>query len=204
VTLAFEIDDHGRPSHFEVLKSSLDLWGLEAANMVSNWQFAPGTKEGLPVPVRCTVDLVWGAETLSAATVAAQLNALHPPAAAPAAVVRPTPQVAPVALEQSPPAYADRARDAGLEGVMWVTFNVGEDGTPRDIKVTEHLALGLDEQAILAISKWRFRPALLNGQPVSAPAVTEVFFQLSGVTAALVQPNLPAVTRAAPRPVPQK
>jgi TonB family protein len=196
-TIAFEIDDHGKPARFEIVKSSYDVWGFEAANLVAGWQFTPGTKDGLPVPVRCTLDLVWGPETLTPSTIAVQLNSLHPQPPHP--TVGPIPQNAPEILEKTEPTYTEQARAAGLEGVMWVSFQVGDDGSPRDVKVLEHLALGLDDQAIQAISKWRFKPASLNGQPIASYAVAELFFQLTGVTSSLVNPGLPTPKAAPPK-----
>ena len=44
---------------------------------------------------------------------------------------------------------------------------VGKDGHPYDIRVGQSLGMGLDEKAIEAVNRWRFRPATLNGQPVA-------------------------------------
>jgi hypothetical protein len=57
----------------------------------------------------------------------------------------------------------------------------------------------LDDQAIQAISKWRFKPASLNGQPIASYAVAELFFQLTGVTSSLVNPGLPTPKAAPPK-----
>ena len=192
VTLAFDIDDHGRPGRFEVVKASYDVWGYEAANLVAGWQFAPGIKDGRPVPVRCTVDLVWGAETLSTATIAQQLDTLHPPPV-PAAV---TGIPLPIVVRQVEPVYTEQARAAGLEGVVRIALQVGEDGTPGNLRVVQPeqpLGLGLDEQALQAISQWRFQPTLVNGVPTIFPEVIKVTFELRGVS---MEASLPP--RAAP------
>lgn len=52
------------------------------------------------------------------------------------------------------------------------------NGNTRDIRVTRPLGLGLDEKAIEAVSKWRFRPAMKNGRPVAVQAQVEVNFRL--------------------------
>jgi TonB family protein len=179
VTLAFDIDDHGKPGRFEVVKASYDVWGFEAANVVAGWQFAPGMKEGMPVAVRCTLDLVWGAETLSTATIAQQLDALHPPPAPP---IGNTALNFPVVVSQVEPSYTEQARAAGLEGMVRIGFQVGEDGAPLNLQLLQPLGLGLDEQALQAVSQWRFQPVLLNGRPALALAIVDVNFQLRGVT----------------------
>ena len=48
----------------------------------------------------------------------------------------------------------------------------------KDIKVVRPLGLGLDEKAIEAIKKWRFRPGVKNGKPVAVLVTIEVNFRL--------------------------
>jgi len=59
-----------------------------------------------------------------------------------------------------------------------LTFIVGADGLPRDIRVTKSLGYGLDQKAIEAVSKWRFRPGQKDGQAVDIRATIEVNFKL--------------------------
>jgi protein TonB len=44
--------------------------------------------------------------------------------------------------------------------------------------VGQSLGMGLDEKAVEAVSRWRFRPATLNGQPVATKIAVEVDFRL--------------------------
>ena len=60
VTLAFEVDEAGHPVLIRVQEASEPIWGSEAASFVRNWQFSPARKNGTPVRVPCTIDLVWG------------------------------------------------------------------------------------------------------------------------------------------------
>jgi protein TonB len=55
---------------------------------------------------------------------------------------------------------------------------VGADGRPRDIVIMLPLPYGLNEEAIKALKKWRFKPATMNGQPVAVQANVEVNFRL--------------------------
>jgi TonB family protein len=55
---------------------------------------------------------------------------------------------------------------------------VGKDGKPYDIRVRQSLGMGLDEKAIEAVGRWRFRPATLNGHPVATQIAVEVNFRL--------------------------
>ncbi len=53
---------------------------------------------------------------------------------------------------------------------------VGKDGHTYNIRVGQSLGMGLDEKAIEAVSRWRFKPATLNGQPVATQIAVEVDF----------------------------
>ena len=55
---------------------------------------------------------------------------------------------------------------------------VDANGKPRDLHVTRSLGLGLDEKAIEAVEKWKFRPGQKDGHPVATHATIEVNFRL--------------------------
>ncbi len=85
---------------------------------------------------------------------------------------------APSVLTKVEPDYSDEARKAHLQGSVVLRIDVNTRGMAQNIKVTQSLGLGLDERAVEAVSRWRFRPAMQNGRPVVAPALVEVFFRL--------------------------
>jgi TonB family protein len=76
------------------------------------------------------------------------------------------------------PSFSDEARKAKVQGVVLLLLVVGKDGRPYDIRVGQSLGMGLDEKAIEAVGRWRFRPATLNGQPVATQIAVEVNFHL--------------------------
>ena len=86
--------------------------------------------------------------------------------------------VAPVLLYKVEPEFSEEARKAKYQGTVLLTIEVGEDGKPHAVRVIRGLGLGLDEKAIEAVSRWKFRPAMRNGRPVRAPATIEVNFRL--------------------------
>jgi TonB family protein len=63
--LKFDVDEQGAPLHFQVLNSSIPVWGSEATALVSQWRFTPGKTNGIPIPGSCTVELVWGTRELT-------------------------------------------------------------------------------------------------------------------------------------------
>jgi periplasmic protein TonB len=76
------------------------------------------------------------------------------------------------------PNFSDEARKAKFQGIVQLLVVVGKDGRTYDIRVAQSLGMGLDEQAIEAVRKWRFRPATLNGQPVATQVAIQVDFHL--------------------------
>jgi len=76
------------------------------------------------------------------------------------------------------PNFSDEARKAKMQGVVQLLIVVGKDGRTYDIRVAQSLGMGLDEQAIEAVRKWRFRPAALNGKPVATQVAIQVDFHL--------------------------
>jgi protein TonB len=76
------------------------------------------------------------------------------------------------------PSFSDEARKAKAQGMVLLLVVVGKDGRTHDIRVGQSLGMGLDEKAIEAVNRWRFRPATLNGQPVATQIAVQVDFHL--------------------------
>ena len=85
---------------------------------------------------------------------------------------------APSVLFKVEPEYSEEARKAKFQGTVVLQVVVDERGLPQQIKVTRPLGLGLDQKAIEAVAKWRFKPGLKDGKPVSVWATIEVNFRL--------------------------
>jgi len=84
----------------------------------------------------------------------------------------------PVPIYKIEPEYSEEARKAKYSGTVLLSVIIDANGNTRDIHVIRPLGLGLDEKAIEAVSKWRFRPAMRNGKPVAVQAQVEVNFRL--------------------------
>ena len=76
------------------------------------------------------------------------------------------------------PEYSEQARRKKINGTVLVSLTVTVDGTTRDIKVVRGVGYGLDEKAVAAVSRWKFTPALKDGQPVEKEISVEVGFHL--------------------------
>ena len=85
---------------------------------------------------------------------------------------------APVATYKVEPEYSEEARAAKYQGEVSLSIVVDEEGVPQNIKVTRGLGLGLDEKAIEAVAKWRFKPGTKDGRPVAVMGTVAMSFHL--------------------------
>ena len=84
----------------------------------------------------------------------------------------------PVPIVKPEPEYSEEARKAKYQGSVTLQIVVDASGVPTDIKVVKKLGLGLDEKAIEAVAKWRFKPGMKDGKAVAVIATIEVSFRL--------------------------
>lgn len=77
------------------------------------------------------------------------------------------------------PVYTNEARNLQLEGEILLEVEFGANGQLHVNRVVRGLGHGLDEAAVDAANKMRFKPALRNGQPVNSTAIVHVVFQMA-------------------------
>jgi TonB family protein len=90
------------------------------------------------------------------------------------------PPTNPVEITFKPnPVYTDEARSLKLQGEVLLEVMFGANGQLHVNRVVRGLGHGLDEAAVAAANKMRFKPALRNGQVVDSTAVVHVVFQMA-------------------------
>jgi len=77
------------------------------------------------------------------------------------------------------PVYTDEARRLNLEGEVLLEVMFGANGQLRVNRVVRGLGHGLDEAAVTAANKIKFKPAQRNGSAVDSTAIVHVTFQLA-------------------------
>jgi TonB family protein len=77
------------------------------------------------------------------------------------------------------PVYTDEARNLKLEGEVLLEVLFSANGSLHVNRVVRGLGHGLDEAAIAAANKMRFKPAQRAGQPMDSTAVVHVVFQMA-------------------------
>jgi len=77
------------------------------------------------------------------------------------------------------PAYTDEAKTLKLEGEVLLEVEFLASGQLHVNRVVRGLGHGLDETAMAAANKMRFKPAMRNGQAMDSTAIVHVVFQLA-------------------------
>jgi protein TonB len=84
----------------------------------------------------------------------------------------------PAVIFKVDPEYSEEARKAKYSGTVMLAVIVDSEGHARDIHVVKSLGMGLDEKAVEAVEKWKFKPGMKGGQAVNVRATIEVNFRL--------------------------
>ena len=84
----------------------------------------------------------------------------------------------PALLHQEEAKYSEEARKAKFQGTVVIYAEIFPDGKPHNLKIVHSVGLGLDEKALDALTRWRFRPASKNGKAVITALQAEFFFRL--------------------------
>ena len=84
---------------------------------------------------------------------------------------------APALLFKVEPEYSEEARKAKYQGTVLLYVQVDPSGKAVNMRVLHSLGLGLDEKAMEAVKKWKFKPGIKDGKPVTVEAQIEVNFR---------------------------
>jgi protein TonB len=84
----------------------------------------------------------------------------------------------PTVLSKVLPEYSDDARRGRIQGTIELIAVVNADGTLTFESVSKALGFGLEQKAIEAVKKWKFKPATKDGKPVATRVNITVNFTL--------------------------
>jgi TonB family protein len=128
---------------------------IEAA--LKQWRFAPARKAGQPVAAELRVAFLF-----------------YPPMAP-----VPTKQTPPRVVKQEPPIYPSAMRRSRIKGEVLLAFVVDDKGNVVNPVVVRSNNTAFDEPAIEAVLKWKFEPAVVDGQPVNTRMSVPIIFAFS-------------------------
>jgi len=81
-------------------------------------------------------------------------------------------------IQDVTPTYPPEAGRARIEGTVVLQAVIGKDGSVQDVQVESGLPI-LAQAAVDAVKHWRYRPYLLNGEPVEVDSRITIDFTLS-------------------------
>jgi protein TonB len=82
-------------------------------------------------------------------------------------------------LLKTQPVYPPIAKAARVSGTVVLQASISKTGSIENLKVVSGPAM-LQQSAIDAVRQWRYRPYLLNGEPVEVETTVNVIFTLGG------------------------
>jgi TonB family protein len=165
VPVDLTIGKDGKPADVRVGAAIDDRIGKAALDAVGSWKFWPGTAGGKP--------------EISSGTILLECRVPGTSGDAGGSIYRVGGGVSQPAVNfKVDPEYSEEARKAKYSGVAMLAVVVDADGRAQDIHVVKALGMGLDEEAIIAVTQWRFKPGMKDGQPVNTRATISVNFRL--------------------------
>lgn len=81
-------------------------------------------------------------------------------------------------IKKVPPTYPQEARDQRVEGTVVMKAEISTEGDVTELTVVSGPGL-LAPAAVEAAKQWKYRPYLLNGEPVAVETQITLSFQLS-------------------------
>ena len=81
-------------------------------------------------------------------------------------------------IHDVPPTYPPEAGRERIQGSVVLQAVIGKDGAVKDVRVESGLPI-LAQAAVEAVKQWRYRPYLLNGEPVEVDSRITINFTMS-------------------------
>src|SRR5271167_537885 len=82
-------------------------------------------------------------------------------------------------IKKVTPNYPQLAKQARIQGSVVLQAEISKDGTIQNLQLISGHPM-LAPAAIEAVKQWRYKPYLLNGEPVAVETTVQVNFSLSG------------------------
>lgn len=155
VSVRFTVNPVGDVKDIVILESDHELFATAAREALAGWKFEPATLDGVPVESDVKLSIPFN--------IADQASSLNRP---------------PKPLYNPKPNYPRTLRDEGVTGYVKVQVVVDVTGEVQDIEVVASDNELFSEEAVKVLKKWKFAPALENGQPISSRVQFSIPFKI--------------------------
>jgi carboxyl-terminal processing protease len=163
VVIDFIVRPDGKTTQVHPVYTQDRRLSLAAMAAVSKWRFVPGSKGGVAVYTHMQVPIAF------------DLKGVRPGGDADMKTVKP--DHPPIVTYAAPPQYPPEFAAKQVEGEVLVKFVVCPDGTTTDVLTVRSSDNRLDDFAIRAVLRWRFKPGTKAGTPVYCAMEVPVEFQ---------------------------
>jgi TonB family protein len=162
---------------------SRDMLGMPAALVSERWRKIAASGPGTTQPpllatdreVLAFVRLKPGA--IGYVSMDADLHGVKVVATGGSKTTTVTSSAVPERLIHVQPHYPDAARGARIEGTVSVEVVIGPRGDVEQARIVRSIPM-LDEAALNAVRRWKYKPTMVNGAPVPVTMVVHVTFAL--------------------------
>lgn len=154
-----EVDAEGVVRNAKAVRPSDLAATAEAAARA--WKFAPARKEGVAVEAKLRVPVCFSwPDQFEIKELSKQ----------------------PVVISQTRPEYPLDQRRRNFGGEAVVLFVVDKEGLVRNPVIVRSNNPAFNQPSLDAVSKWRFKPGIVNGEPVNTRMMVPMVFRLEGVS----------------------
>jgi TonB family protein len=102
-------------------------------------------------------------------------------------------------IYQVTPVYPPIAKTAHISGTVVLHAIIGKDGTVQELQYISGPPL-LMKSAMDAVRQWKYKPTMINGNPVNVDTTVTVIFTLGGSNAEVPNPAAPETPATSPLP----
>lgn len=167
VAISLDVGKDGSPEAISAASTGDEAAEQAALKAAQSWRFHPATLNGSKrastgkILLECSGPTAGDGDDASSPAVKVGKNVSRPSL-----------------IFKVEPEYSAEARQARFQGDVQISAIVETSGRLSNVRILKPLGLGLDQHVLAAVSQWRFKPALKDGQPVRVVAQITVNFRL--------------------------
>lgn len=165
VILNVRTDEEGRVDQIKVAQSRDPLLNRAAIDAVRQWQYQPFYYKGKLYPILFTVTIRF---KLTDTEIEEEQGDKE----------EEVPTIRPQLIRRVEPIYPERARRAGIEGIVVLKIGTDLEGNVTSIVVLRSESTILNQAAIEAVEQWKYQPVYHNGRPIPVVTTVTVKFKL--------------------------
>lgn len=175
VFASFIVEKNGKLTDVQITRGLSKETDAEAKRVLEkspNWE--PGIYSGQPVRVRYNINVNFNLNNKGTDKKASLTRPMHRYPEYPGG------QTKMYAYLAKNLKYPAQAKKDGIQGKVYLSFNVQKDGTLTDVQIMEGLSKETDQEALRVVkSSPRWNPGLNNGKPVKTKYQMAINFTLS-------------------------